>query len=153
MYNQHNFVGIGFFCSISLAGYIASTPNCVLKDSEDLALLSPVVDCIAYHASSCLKITLKVLGHIDQICVLICADIVDSENLHLIFISRMIIHCHIVFLLQFDSMKQKFNGSFFLTKSLETANLISVLALRKSFQSFRESAGDLKPAFSLIELP
>ena len=109
---------VGFFgqflqLGISLRYHIACSVS-VLKDSQDLALLSPVVDCIADHASSCLKITLEVLGHIHQIRVLICADIVDSENLHLTFISRMIIHCHLVFQLQSDSRKEKSNGSFFL---------------------------------------
>ena len=63
---------------------------------------------------------LEVLGHIHQIQVLICADVVDSENLHLTFISRMMIHCHLVFQLQSESRKQKSNGSFFLTYIVST---------------------------------
>ena len=67
-----------------------------------------------------LEVLGHILGHIHQIQVLICADVVDSENLHLTFISRMMIHCHLVFQLQSESRKQKSNGSFFLTYIVST---------------------------------
>ena len=100
---------------VNFSSWVSLQYHIACSVSVRFSFAAPLVDCIADHASSCLKIRLEVLGHIHRIQVLICADVVDFENSHLTFISKMIIHCHLVFQLQSERRKQESNGSFFLT--------------------------------------